>query len=94
MDIDFTPAYNAVNNGKVLLAMMLLQGSVRTFLEERGLGIGEVRDPECRSLLRAVVSHPSLPDESWSLFLPSLQQEELLGVIDRVDYCLSSLRSR
>ncbi|MEM0012260.1 MAG: hypothetical protein QXY87_00055 [Saccharolobus sp.] len=76
-------ALQLARKGKILYALMFLKDYVIENQEKWDDSI-----ESCRELLNAIMSIPSLNDESWRIFVPSITLEEFEKITFRVNECM------
>ncbi len=85
MDDVLWNAIRLAEMGKPLMAMLMIKGYVLDNVKE----INTV-PKECKELLQAVLSTPSLNDESWRYFVPALSTDEIRSIAIKVYECVKS----
>jgi hypothetical protein len=69
--------------GKTLTALNYIKQLVKD-------NIDKVReDEECKTIVDLVLRFPSLNDESWRYFVPRLEKEEVMALIEKIKDCLN-----
>ena len=69
--------------GKTLTALNYIKQLVKD-------NIDKVReDEECKTIIDLVLCFPSLNDESWRYFVPRLEKEEVMALIEKIKDCLN-----
>ncbi|AKA73792.1 hypothetical protein SULI_07585 [Saccharolobus solfataricus] len=76
-------ALQLARKGKILYALMFLKDYVTENQDKWDNSI-EI----CRGLLSAIMSMPSLNDESWGIFVPTINLDDFEKIISRVNECI------
>lgn len=76
-------AINLAKNGRILKALLFLKEYV---VENENLW--DKSNENCQELFKAIMSMPSLNDESWGIFVPSIDYEEFMEIVRRVYECM------
>ncbi|MBW9140883.1 MAG: hypothetical protein K1T65_04155 [Candidatus Aramenus sp.] len=88
MDDSLWYAIRLAEIGKPLMAMLV----IKEYVSDR---VGNLKtkeiSKECKDLLQAILSSPSLNDESWRVFVPALPPEEIRSIAIRVSECVGSI---
>ncbi|EZQ11257.1 MULTISPECIES: hypothetical protein [Acidianus] len=71
--------------GKPLTAMNLIKTYVQEKMEGKDL---KSMDKVCRDLITAVLSAPSVNDESWGVFVPAPNLREIEAVVEKIKECI------
>ena len=76
-------AVELAKKGKILKALMLVKQYVEVNEERWDNTTGF-----CRELFRAIITMPMLNDESWSIFVPSVNYDEFMKIVESVYECI------
>uniref|UniRef100_A0A2U9IB96 Uncharacterized protein n=2 Tax=Acidianus brierleyi TaxID=41673 RepID=A0A2U9IB96_9CREN len=79
-------ALRMAKQGKPLMAMTMIKSYVQDNVEGKDI---RKMNKECRDLIYAILSTPSLNDESWGVFVPAPTEKEIEIVIEKIRDCLS-----
>jgi hypothetical protein len=79
-------ALRMAKQGKPLMAMMMIKSYVQENVKGKDI---KKMNKECKDLLYAILSTPSVNDESWGIFVAAPTEKEIEAVIEKIKDCLS-----